>query len=155
MSETNVKTPTEALSEASAPQLPVVIEAVKRIYLHDVYTGCPGFVIILSERFNQLSKEESVSPDFSPFQELGYKVEIKHWHPTDRKFALGNNYDNLEGMLRSLVVHPENRDPIEEVILKGAEHTLLPMLAEMEADMEQQLDVEITRLQKIKGHAPK
>jgi hypothetical protein len=159
MSDVDIKKPTEDMTAVAALQLPAVIDKeinLKPVYLHDIYTGKPGFVVILSDRFNELSKEEAISPDFSDIENLGYKVEIRHWHPIDRKFDLGNNYDNLEGMFRCITLYPrDNIDLIEDAMLIGLDKAILPLVNKVQTNMEKQLDTELQRLQKLHGRAPK
>ena len=130
---------------------------IKPAYLKDIYTGRPGFVIPLSKQFNELVDEESVSPDFQPLKDLGYKVEFRSWNPEKRNFHSDNAYDSKEGYYRSIIVYPEDEklDLIEDPMLKGLENTLLPMVADMQSDMEKQLDTEIKRLQKLQSRSPK
>jgi len=74
-----------------------------------------------------------------------------------RNFHSDNAYDSKEGYYRSIIVYPEDEklDLIEDPMLKGLENTLLPMVADMQSDMEKQLDTEIKRLQKLQSRSPK
>lgn len=152
MTETDTKKPTDALAKVEGSQLPAVIEnggAIKPVYLHDIYTGKPGFVIVLSQRFNELAKEQFISPDFSRLQEMGYKVEPKYWNPIERKLDQGTAYDKHEGMVKVITLYPDDINLIEDPMFKGLETTLLPIVKDIETDMEKQLNDEVKRLQKL------
>ena len=155
MSETTIK-PKKELATVTKDQLPVVIESgLKPVYIHDIYTGKPGLIVILSVRFNELVRENAVMPDFSALEEIGFKVSKKEFSTSSRSIVESLNRKAVKDKRNSLILESENgRDLIEDLAFKGFENTLLPIIAKIESDMEKQLDAEITRLQKLKQSGP-
>ena len=152
MTDTKTETPTTDLAVGNNNQLPAVIEiGIKPVYLHDIYNGKPGLVIILSERFNRLAQENCVSPGFSVLENMGFTVERgKWWHPEERRFEQGTAYDNHEGYRQVITLHGNDaRSLIEDLAKEGFNQSLLPIMVEIEADMEVQLQKEIDRLQSL------
>lgn len=154
MSEAQIK-PTDNLATVAKEQLPAVIDdsvKLKPVYLEEIYTGQPGLIIILSERFNLLAKENAVSPDLSALEKIGFTVKIQEWSTSSRVLVTSINNKAVSDKRKAIVLESDKgRELIEDVALKGFENTLLPMVADIQAGMEKQLDIEIKRLQKIKG----
>ncbi len=157
MSETAVK-PEDDLTAVAKDQLPAVIDdktKFKPVYLVDIYTGKPGLVIILSERFNELAREDAVSPNFSDLEDIGFKITKKEFSTSSRVIVEDLNRKAVKDKRNALVLESDNgRELIEDLALKGFEKTLLPIMTKIEANMEKQLDAEIKRLQKLKQSGP-
>ena len=154
MTEVETKQPLDSSDQLTGANLPATIEpqdCIKKVYIEEIYTGEPGLIIILSQRFNELAQENSVTPDFSALTEIGFEVALEEFSISSRTIVRDLNRKAVRDKRKVITLKSDNgQELIEDLALKGFENTLLPIVADIESNMEEQLEAEIARLQKLK-----
>ena len=123
----------------------------KCIHLSSVNTGVPAFVIVLSERFNELANEQFITPDFTPFTELEYIVKRGGFILKSRQFFEARDQSHAPAIA---VYAKDNMDLMDDIITQGADNVLMPLMEQVMANMEEQLETEVGRLQGLMKRAP-
>lgn len=150
MATTEEKNPNPTTAIAGA-NLPAVIDdkaISNRVFLHQ-----DKIIIILSDRFNELSKEKFISPSYGRFEEFGVKSNGCTWNPEKREVKYDQDVRN--GFYWAVMLTFKDSVDLDTIVKNGVQNTLMPIMAEIETDMELQLEAEITRLQSLASCEPK